>query len=214
MSSPSPDAPRRRQPFTREDPEVRRSQLVAATVKCLAEGGMSAFRIDRICAEAKVSRGLVNHYFPSKTDLLVAVYRKVLYDDFNYEVASLTRPGATDGDPIRRLRGLLEAMLAPSYFDSGHPVVWLALWGEIAVNPPLRAVHRTLYQGYRRALAETMAAVAESRGRSLDGDVAARNLIALVDGLSLEWALDRDALGPDDIREAAEEFLVSRLGPL
>ncbi len=175
---------------------------------------MSAFRIERICAEAKVSRGLVNHYFPSKTDLLVAVYRKVLYDDFNDEVASITRPETRDADPVRHLRDLLKAMLAPSYFDNGHPLVWLALWGEIAVNPSLRAVHRTLYQSYRQALAEAMTAVAAGRGRALDGDVAARNLIALVDGLSLEWALDRDALGPDDIREAAEEFLTARLGPL
>ena len=37
---------------------------------CLAP----AFTIDRICREAKVSRGLINHYFKSKDDLLVAAY--------------------------------------------------------------------------------------------------------------------------------------------
>lgn len=219
-SAPDPAAdtggkrPPRKPRFSRDEPEVRRAKLVAAAIRCLAEGGMAAFRIERICAEAKVSRGLVNHYFPSKTDLLVAVYRKVLYDDFNFEVASLTRgDGAALMDPTARLDGLLAAMLAPSYFDAGHPVVWLALWGEIAVNPALKAAHRTLYQGYRSALADAMTAVAETRGRSIDGDTAARNLIALVDGLSLEWALDPQAFGPDDIRAAAEEFLSHAVGP-
>lgn len=99
----------------------------------------------------------------------MAVYRKVLYDDFNFEVASLTRADGAALDPTARLDGLLSAMLAPSYFDAGHPVVWLALWGEIAVNPALKAAHRTLYQGYRSALAEAMTAVAETRGRTIEG---------------------------------------------
>ena len=59
--------------FSRESPEIRRQLLIEAAERCLAEHGIQGFTIDRICREAKVSRGLISHYFAGKDDLLAAV---------------------------------------------------------------------------------------------------------------------------------------------
>lgn len=200
--------------FSRDDPEIRRAKLISAAIRCIAEGGMSAFRVERICDEAKVSRGLLNHYFASKNDLLVAVYRTVLYDDLNFQIARVQgRSGAGGVVPaVERLSAILDGMLSPSYFEDGKPTVWLALWSEIAVNPTLKAAHRALYRDYRDALESALGEVAAARGLDVDALAMARNLIALVDGLSLERALDPEAIGLPDIRSACDDFIAVRLG--
>ncbi len=49
---------------------------------CLARGGIQAFTVDNICAEAKASRGLIAHHFGGKDGLLtlsyIAAYRNFL----------------------------------------------------------------------------------------------------------------------------------------
>jgi hypothetical protein len=42
----------------------------------------------------------------------------------------------------------------------------------------------------------------------------ARNLIALIDGLWLEWSIDDTALDPAAARDACHEFVETKLGPL
>ena len=60
--------------YRRKTVDQRRRELIDAGIACLGEGGMSAFTIDRICRKAGVSRGLINHHFRTKEDLLVQIY--------------------------------------------------------------------------------------------------------------------------------------------
>src|SRR4029078_4089067 len=83
-------------------------------------------------------------------------------------------------------------------FKRANLLVWLALWGAIATNPKLQKVHRTLYRDYRARLAAEIAALPPDRRIALDAPTLARNVIAMIDGLWLEWCLDPQALTPSD----------------
>ncbi len=151
--------------FKREAPEKRRADLVQAAIRCLAEGGMAAFKMERIAAEAGVSLGLLPHYFKSKTELLTEVYRAALYEDVNRKIADLDDKDAPD----RRLNGYAGSSTRssiPDYLKPANLTVWLALWGEIVVNPELRLAHRTLYRSYLKSLAALIGEVAEQRQRT------------------------------------------------
>lgn len=207
-------SPRKARPrFTREPPDVRRRMLVEAATRCLAKGGIAAFTVDRICKEAGISRGLINHYFDSKDDLLIAVYETSLYETVTDHIAQLKGMPA-DASPESRLGMIVEATCHPSYFAEPRLLVWLALWGEVATNPKLQAAHRELYDSYRRALAEEIGAVALRRGRDVDAPALARSFIALFDGLWLEWCLDSRVVSPEDARAACYDLLEATLGPL
>lgn len=207
--------------FRRESPERRREALVQAAIRCLGEGGMSAFRVERICAEADVSLGLINHYFPSKTDLLSAVYQAAFYDDIN-KIINQARDAGSDAaaetthvSPAeRRLCDVVDAMVDPAYLKPATLTVWLALWSEIVTNPQLKQEHRVLYRQFLQACAELIQAVANERRRTIDATEVARNLIALIDGLFLERALDNRALTHADLRRAAYDWLTFHLGAL
>jgi AcrR family transcriptional regulator len=199
--------------FKREAPEKRRADLVQAAIRCLAEGGMAAFKMERIAAEAGVSLGLLPHYFKSKTELLAEVYRAALYDDVNRKITDLVDTEAA-GSPAERLCRIVDAIIDPDYLKPANLTVWLALWGEIVVNPELRLAHRTLYRSYLKSLAALIDEVARDRRRGVNGTEVARSLQALIDGLFLERALDKQAVSHADLRRASYEFLELHLGKL
>ncbi|CAN0488082.1 unnamed protein product, partial [Phaeothamnion confervicola] len=160
--------------FKREAPEKRRSDLIAAAVRCLSEGGTAAFKMERVAAEAGVSLGLVSHYFTSKDELLTEMYRRALYDDVNRMVAESDDP-RNPGSAVDRLCQMIDAIIDPRYLKPANLTVWLTLWGEIIVNPPLRRVHRTLYRSYMDLLSRLIGAVAAERRLLVDPAEMARN---------------------------------------
>ena len=202
--------------FSREQAEVRRALLIEAATRCLSRGGIGAFTVDRICKEANVSRGLINHYFDGRDGLLVEVYKSSLYASVNLQIAEAKRRRAEKSGwpPEASLAALVRSNFSPDYFSRENLLIWLSLWGEIAVNPRLQAAHRELYDDYRAELAEDIAAVATTRGRNVDAPALARNFIALVDGLWLEWCLDESVVTPGAAEAAGFEMLEAQVGPL
>jgi AcrR family transcriptional regulator len=67
--------PRTRQ---RLSEEVRRTQIIKATVEVVAELGYEGASLARIAERAEVSKGLVSHYFTDKDGLMEAVARTTL----------------------------------------------------------------------------------------------------------------------------------------
>jgi AcrR family transcriptional regulator len=189
--------------------------LITAAMECLARDGVQGFTINRICKQAGVSRGLINHYFDSKDDLLVEVYRDSLYKMVSTRIAQLSSPvQAGDDTPYARLAAIIDATFTPEFFSRANLRVWLALWGEIASNTKLRAAHHQLYKNYRRAVAREIGSIAEARGIKVDPDKLALSFLALVDGLWLEWCLDDTAVAPGETRAVAMAMLEAHLGPL
>ena len=82
------------------------------------------------------------------------------------------------------------------------------------VNPELRLAHRALYRSYLKSLASLIGEVADQRQRTVNATEIARSLQALIDGLFLERALDRQAISHADFRRASYEFLELHLGKL
>ena len=99
--------------------------------------------------------------------MLVEVYKSSLYASVNNQIAEAKRRRAetSDWSPQAALAALVHSNFSPDYFSRENLLIWLSLWGEIAVNPRLKAAHRELYDAYRAELAEDIAAVAVPRGR-------------------------------------------------
>lgn len=71
VSARSPEEPRR--PGTRLTADDRRRQLVGIGLAKLTEKPLHQLSVDEVALEAGISRGLLFHYFPSKTDFYRAV---------------------------------------------------------------------------------------------------------------------------------------------
>lgn len=196
------DAPR----FRRYAPEVRAAMLVEAGLACLAKGGLAAFTVDNICQEAGASRGLIAHHFGGKDGLLAAVY-VAAYRNF----LGVLIPG---DDETPDLAALIDAAFSDDLFRRDPLNIWLALWGEVAVNPSLRAEHRAQYAAYLARVERAIARHAAALGRDVDAAALAFPLVALIDGLWLEAHIDPERLSPARARSAALALLEPALGPL
>lgn len=207
-------APRHAPKYRRQKPGLRREMLIEAALRCLARDGIQGFTIERVCTEAGVSRGLIHHYFDGKDGLLIAVYQGSLYAGASDRIRRAAEAEEMAGGAVGRLLTIVEATFHPEFFARDRLRVWLALWGEIAVNPALRAVHRELYGAYRGQLAQAVQQVADARGLNIDAAALARSFLALVDGLWLEWCLDDTAVDAVQARAAALAMLEAHLGAL
>lgn len=192
--------------FARLSSEDRRAKLIEAALACMARGGIQSFTVDRICAEAGVTRGLIAHHFGSINGLLAAVYAHVYRSD---------TPALADfATPEARVLGLIEESFAPRTFNRAALNIWVALWGQISVNEELGAEHRRQYAVYLQAVNKALADLAEARGRPRPDVALARGLICLIDGLGLQHCLDPGAMPAADARAIAAAYLDPHLGPL
>ena len=196
--------------FARVEADLRRQMLIDAAIRCLAEGGIAAFTIDRISREAKVSRGLINHHFEGISGLLIEVYEAMTQSMLAAGRETLSFEGTAE----KRLAAVIDTMFQPPMFSKSSLRAWLALWGEVATNPQLKASHRKSYDAYRKAIGDALAEIAQGRKLKIDGEALAMTVIALIDGLWIEWCLDSSVVNRDSARAAVYDLLEARLGPL
>lgn len=189
--------------FIRLSSEDRRAQLMDVALAGLERGGIQEFTVDKICAAAGVSRGLILHHFGSMGGLLAAVYAR-LYRETTPDLSALP--------PDSRIDALIDGVFAPKVFNRDTLNAWVALWGQIANAPALRDEHRRQFEAYLDQVTEAIAALAVTRARSVEARPLAKSLICLIDGLSLQHCLDPEALSPEAARDVCRAFLAPYLG--
>jgi TetR/AcrR family transcriptional repressor of bet genes len=184
--------------YKRLPPETRATELVQAGLRVLSKGGITAFTIDNICKASGASRGLVGHYFGGKDGLLAACYAAAY--------APLMQAVASNQSSLT-LTGLVDALLGEGQLTREGMTIWLALWGEIAVNPALQAEHLRHYRTYRAAIA---IAAARQFGRDTpdaSDEILAAALIALLDGIWLEACISPAEMDLGRARAAIDVLL-------
>ena len=171
----------------RETPEVRRKLLVEATMRSIAKYGYAGTTIETICSEAQVSRGLINHHFGSKEELIRQSY-KALRDEW----VAATHGSVLDefAEPEERLRALIRVSFGPTMFKQEYLGIWAGFWSAIGKSPALRKMNRELFDKDREAYEAIFEEIARRRGKRIDSRRAALTVIALIDGFWLEWCLD------------------------
>jgi TetR/AcrR family transcriptional regulator, transcriptional repressor of bet genes len=184
--------------YKRLAPEARAAELVEAGLRVLARGGITAFTIDNICKASGASRGLVGHHFGGKDGLLAACYAAAY--------APLLQAIAKGEAPLT-LTGLIDELLSDRQLRPEGLTIWLALWGEIAVNPTLRAEHLRHYRTYHAILAQAAARQFGRQTPDAGDETLATALIALLDGIWLEFSIAPEEMSRDRARAAVEALL-------
>lgn len=181
--------------FSRLEPEQRKALLVDATLVCLKRYGFQGASVRKICAEAGVSVGLINHHYEGKDALVAEAYLAV-----SERVMGLLRC-AVESAPAparRRLSAFFQASFSAEMLDPQLLDAWLVFWGAVTHIESIRRVHDQSYGNYRSLLADALALLAEEEGwPAFDAGLAAISLSALLDGLWLESGLNPTTFTPE-----------------
>lgn len=191
--------------FSRQAPDDRRRALMTATLRCLAEEGAEGASVRRICREAGVSVGLVNHHYHSKEALIADAYEQVSND----LLATLTEAvQAADGDARERLSAFLRASFSSVILDSDLLRAWLSFWSMTHKSELIAAVHDRTYGAYLATLEDLLNGLAmDDSAHRLDPRLATIGLSGMLDALWLEWCLNPRTFTPDEGVRLCEAFL-------
>jgi AcrR family transcriptional regulator len=171
--------PKRR---VRLDNDQRRAQLLALARAAFSDRAYDDVSIDDLAREAKISKGLLYHYFPTKRDLYVAGLSAIAED----LVAAITNVPA-ELAPIDRIKASLDA-----YLDhiTRHARAFVSLMrGGIGSDPEVSAV----VEGVRQKLFDEFLTDTPFAG-VLTGNVrfetTVRGWIGFVESATIDWCLN------------------------
>ncbi len=121
-----------------------RRRLLETTIRCLATHGWEASTVGFIAAEAGISRGAVQHHFPTREDLIVAALEHM----FAERVAlldALPDPGGSGAARIHAVVSGLVELVGGDLFRAA-----LQVWTVAAADPELRATVVPLERHFAR----------------------------------------------------------------
>jgi transcriptional repressor BetI len=183
--------------------EIRRRQLIDATIASIHEVGFADSSLSRISAKAGVSTGIVHHYFEDKADLLEATLRQL---GNNLHRAVVTRLTAAK-TPVDRLLAVVDGNLGPELFTPEGVSAWLAFWAQVPNNERLARVQRIIIGRLNDNLVDALRPLAPA-----DEVVAIAMLVAsLIDGLWLRAALQPEVPDRSIAKRLVVDYLNSKL---
>src|SRR3954464_12130489 len=86
--------------------EIRREQLIAATIDCIARKGFSELTLAEVAESAKLSTGIVNFYFKTKDALLLATLAHMVGE---YRRTGRANVEAAPPTPAAKITAMLES---------------------------------------------------------------------------------------------------------
>ena len=197
-----------RERHNRESPDVRRKSLIQATMRSIAKYGYAGTTIGKICAEAQVSRGLINHHFDTKEELIRQSYKE-LCDEWVFQTRDMLMDAHRD--PEDKLRAMIRVSFGPTLFKQEYLGIWVGFWSVIGKSPTLKKLNRELYRQDREAYRKLFDEIAAKRGKAIDSRRASIALIALIDGLWLEWCLDPKGFTADEAVAVCQDLVTRTL---
>ena len=191
--------------FSRMEPELRKANLIEATLVCLKRHGFQGASIRKISAEAGVSVGLISHHYSGKDELVADAYLSV-----TGRVMSLLREAMEKAAPTarERLSAFFRASFSAEMLDPQLLDAWLAFWGAVKTAEAINRAHEHSYGQYRAELCRVLNDLArEERWPGFDSDLAAISLSALLDGLWLESGLNPGTFTPEQGIQICEAWV-------
>ncbi|MCW4602874.1 TetR/AcrR family transcriptional regulator [Janibacter indicus] len=183
-----------------------RQRLLEATVRCLAEHGWTAATVSVIAKEAGISRGALQHHFPTREALVVTALEYM----FEERTAAVELTDATAGSGAERVHAVvhgLTELYAGELFRAS-----LQAWTAAATDEQLREVIEPLERRFaRKAHAQAVLHLGVD-----DADPHVRTLIQatldLARGLALANVLTDDSKRRDRIVRTWSATLAFELG--
>ena len=195
----------------RTQPEInrfRRDLLLRATLMVVAEKGIQNTTLARICQRAGVSGGLASHYFESKDALLVAAFTRMFEDLDAIYLAETEKEPSAEG----KLRAIVRAAFSEPFLNSTIRAANLSFWSACQSDERLARINQAAYRRYRANLELLFATAAADRGVSIRADIAALELLGLIDGLWLGVALRTYRFAPGQACEICLRRIDMELG--
>ena len=161
--------------------EVRREEILRATVDEVTESGFASTRVADVASRLGISAGLVFYHFESKEALLSQAFAYAAERDLE----RLDKAAGATGSATRRLARIL-ALYGPEGSAAGWSL-WIDAWASSLRSPEMAEVSQRLDVRWKDTVASVIADGVE-RGELVcaDPSSAAWRITAMLDGLAVQ----------------------------
>ena len=182
-------------------PEIRRPQLIRATMDVINQVGFLNASVAKIGQQAGISPSIINHYFGGKSGLVEATMRSILKDLSNG--INLRLVTVAEDDIMGRIEAIVGENFGPHQQDEAVIKTWLAFWAQSMHDP---ALHR-LQQVNERRLLSYLRLELKRRMPHAQAQFVAVSIAALIDGIWLRGALNPKGIDADLARRVIRNYL-------
>ena len=176
--------------MARRSVEVRREEILAATVVEVQRSGLAQTRVADVAAALGISPALVFYHFETKDRLLAEAFAYAAERD----LVRLDKVVQGPGTATQRLRAVLK-LYSPSGSTPPGWTLWVDAWAAALRSPELRTVSRKLDLRWKETVAGVIEdGVATGEFTCADPQGAAWRITALIDGLAIQVTVHRGVL--------------------
>lgn len=165
--------------------DVRRQQLIEATIAVLAAKGYAALTVADVAGQAGLSPGIVIFHFSTK-DGLLAETLQCLATEYRDHWSGRMRQGGTA--PAEQLKAILLSDFDTAVFTPERLSAWIAFWGEAQGRPVYEQICEKRDAERFALTRELVGRINAEGGYGLDPALVMRSLECLTDGLWLGLA--------------------------
>lgn len=179
---------------TKEEALATRERILDAAEEVFHHNGVSQTSLADIAAAAGVTRGAIYHHFADKADLFEAMMQRV-FDPVEELVAELQAEIARHGDTLQSLRTLVLSYVERLVRDARYQCIFDIAWHKceyVGAMARIRDQHMECGNHYLDIM-ESALRIARAQGTIVpetDPRQAAVGLMALIDGLIVNWTLN------------------------
>ena len=192
--------------------DQRRGQMLTAALDVISERGFADTRIADIAERIGISPALVIYYFKTKDQLLTEAIRH--YEDTWYAEGKRRMDGLPTG--AKKLEEFVAMNLLPEddpEFDGNYGLLWLDFWVQAARNSDIAELRRNSDARWRELIISLIrAGQADGEFASIDPQPCSILISALLDGLTVQIALDDPVVDPVSAFELCMRYIADQLG--
>jgi AcrR family transcriptional regulator len=188
------------------DKEAKKLEILHAAMRVFAQHGVVKAKMIDIANAAGVGKGTIYEYFRSKEEIFEQAFQFV-FDSTEIKIQEALN---TTEDPERQLQLLVDVSLSHFFHDGGEFAgIMMDFWAEGIRRKDDKLLSivdlKQIYKSYRTIIAGILEnGINKGIFRKIDTFRASAVFIAAMDGIMLQWILDRELI---DLNKLAKDLI-------
>ncbi|MGD9160691.1 MAG: TetR/AcrR family transcriptional regulator [Desulfobacteraceae bacterium] len=181
------------------DKPLKKQEILKAAMRMFAQNGVVNTKMVDIAAAAGIGKGTIYEYFRSKEDIFAEAYSHIFMDT-EKRIEEILESSV---QPEEKLRELMKVSIEEFLVGDGGEFagIMMSFWSEGIRNRNERIMEiidlKKVYSEFRGMIAEILEeGIAKGQFREMDTHVTASVIIGAMDGILLQYIMDRNVFLP------------------
>jgi AcrR family transcriptional regulator len=193
------------------DKQRKKNEILQAAMQVFAEKGVKSARIADIAQRAGVGKGTIYEYFRSRDEMFVGGFNLLIEDLENRLQAEMETPT----DPESKLRSIMRVFFSSlRQLSAEMTAIFIDFWSEGIRTETTKGGGlidlKQVYADVRKQLQQVLSdGIMAGQFREVNTEVVASTMMAIVDGLLLQWILVKGAFALESAMEGSIDMVLN-----